>query len=366
MSFPTSGHRFLYANLITGSNATPVDVASGRVTQGTKEVSVGGAAGRAGGVYTGLTEIQVVVEIDNVSAGTSIGSGTYRVSYDGGSTWTASGQATSTSPVSLPSGSGLTFVWTAAVSGNDFAVGDRWKFKVVLPHGLAAGLDFQDLNRTFRFANATGTKTITIDHGTAVAADSFFLLSHNLTNAAVVHLQRHTADAWGAPDVDETITWASGKMGKFFASSSKRYSRITIVDASASPAPEGKPYLGVYLELTSRKLSHVPWDQHAEWYGAKSVGPYGYKRASVETRVERFPLNYGRISSAEYDQLLAMRNAVWDTTGGVYTPILFIPDYSAPATVYACCIEDFGLRGAGPTGYAGQLVLEELVKVRTA
>lgn len=363
MPFPTSGHRFLHTNLITESNATPSDVATGRVSQGTKDVSNGGAAGRFGGVYTGTTEKQIVIEIDSTILGTAIGEATYKVSYDNGATWAASGQATAAS-VTLPSGSGLTFLWSAAVSGFDFQQGDRWKGKVILPHAVAAGIDFQDLNRTFRFKDAVGTKTVLIDHGSATPADAFFCHSHNFTSGATIRLQRHATDSWGAPTVNELLTWAALKMGKFFSSTSLRYSRISVLDASNTQAPEFKPFLGAYLELATRKLSHVPWEQHAEWFGAKAEGPYGYARARVETRAERFPLNYGFLSVAEYDALVTMRNAVWNTTSGVYSPLIFVPDFSLPAGAYACRIESFGLRGSGPVGYAGQLLLTEVVRGR--
>ena len=341
MSGPTNPHRFLYKNLITIANATMSDVWAGRISQGTKDVSVGGAGGRAGGVYTGLTELQVVVQIDDVSAGASIGTATFKVSYDGGTTWYAGGQATSTSHVTLPGGSGLTFVFSAAASGADFALGDRWRFK-----------------------DASGTKTLLIDHGTPTAADACFLLSHNLPAGATLTIQRNATDAWGAPSVSQVVPWAAGKMGLLAAAlGTYPYSRLVIVP-SGTAAPEGKPYLGASLELAAHGLSRLPWEQTAEWYGAKSEGPYGTRRASVESRPERFPLNWPVLTLAEYDQLVVMRNACWDVDGGIYTPILFVPDSTLPAQVHACAVEAFELTARDGISYTGQLLLHELVKLR--
>jgi hypothetical protein len=63
-------HRFLDENLLTIANVTPSEVAAGQITQATKTVSSGGAAGTPGGTYTGLVELQWVVKISSVGGGT--------------------------------------------------------------------------------------------------------------------------------------------------------------------------------------------------------------------------------------------------------------------------------------------------------
>jgi hypothetical protein len=360
MGFPTTGHRFLHTNLITEANATPSEIAAGRVTQGTKDVSVGGAAGRAGGIYTGLTEQQIWIEIDDTSAGVSIGQATYRVSYNGGTTWTASGQATASSPVTLPSGNGLTFVWTAAASGADCAVGDRWKFKAVLPHGMSAGLDLQDRNRTYRTTTVAGTKTIDIDLGTVQLVRGCFLLDHNLTSGATVTVKGGASSP--AATFTQAITWSAGSMGVFF-SQTYRYWRISILDAAntALYLEVGKFVLGDYLELTTRKLSHVPWGQAAQRFGYEAKSTRNYRRATIEAKCQHFPLNYGFISPAEYDTLVTMRDACWNLTSKLDTPLVFVPDSSVPATSYLTWLTNFDIIGKGPVGYGGQIMLDEVV-----
>ncbi len=366
MSFPAGNHRFLYNNLLTAANATPSEVAAGWITQATKEVAVGGAVGRPGGSYTGLTEKEWVVEIDSVAGGTSIGQATFRYSSNGGTSWAATGQATSTTPVTLASG--ITFVWVAAVIGADFALGDRWRFKTILPHGLEAALDYQDRNRTFRTANVTGMKTVDIDLGAAAQARYAALLDHDFTSAVTAKIRGNSAASWGTPPVDETIAYAAGKMARFLTTSPStyRYWRFELTDA-ANPAGYldlSTLFLGDYLELATRKLSVIPWDQRALRAGitadAKSTG---YQRETVESIRQEFPLHYAFLTATDYDALVAMRDACWDATNKLNRPLIFVPDHTVPTAAHVVYLEDFTLVGKYPTGYAGNVVLREVARV---
>src|SRR6185295_11083201 len=67
-----------------------------------------------------------------------IGSATFKWSNDGGATFTATGVATSTSPVTLQNG--ITIQWSQG-AGNDVVAGDNWRFKGYLPYGRDKILD---------------------------------------------------------------------------------------------------------------------------------------------------------------------------------------------------------------------------------
>jgi hypothetical protein len=365
MAFPANAHRFLYANLLTASNVTPNSVATGFITQGIKEIGIGGAIGRPGGAYSGLVDREWVVEIDSVAGGAAIGQATFRYSTDGGATWAASGQATNTTAVALTLG--VTFAWIAAVTGADFAPGDRWRFKTILPRGLDAALDFQDRNRSYRTLDVTGMKTLDIDLGAPAPARCAMLLDHNFTSSVTVTVKGNVSASWGTPPVNEVLAYAAQKMGAFFTGGSYRHWRIELTDAAngAGYLDVSTLFLGDYLELSTRKLSHVPWGQRRMVAGLVTESEMGYRRQTVEAVYEEFPLRYDFLAPDEYDALVAMRDAVWDASARINRPLIFVPDAALPSVAYLCYLDPDGwdLTGQHPTGYAGELLLREVARL---
>ena len=90
---------------------------------------------------------------------------------------------------------------------------------------------------TWRSTAAGATaQTIVCDFGAATAVDCIALGNINFRSTATVKIQGHTADSWGTPDVDETITVThlNGYRRTIYhdlgANYSKRYWRITVTD----------------------------------------------------------------------------------------------------------------------------------------
>ena len=76
--------------------------------------------------------------------------------------------------------------------------------------------------------------------GNTITADCAAIAAHNLSSGATVKIQGHPTNAWGGPDVDETLVWDSGVILGFFTSASKRFWRFYLDDAAN---PDG------YLEI---------------------------------------------------------------------------------------------------------------------
>ena len=94
---------------------------------------------------------------------------------------------------------------------------------------------------TTRTANVTGAKTWVFDFGRERTIGAVSIYGWNVTSAALVKVQLHTADSWGAPAVDLTMppTLGSG-IYLFDRPWLYRYARLSITDA-ANP--------DVYIEL---------------------------------------------------------------------------------------------------------------------
>jgi len=96
------------------------------------------------------------------------------------------------------------------------------------------------VDRIFRTDSVT-TATIVFDAGSAVTVDSINILNHNISaSVSTLEFQGNATDSWGAPSVDETLTYAAGVITKQFTGGSYRYWRLNIVDGSN---PDG------YIEL---------------------------------------------------------------------------------------------------------------------
>jgi hypothetical protein len=341
-------HRFLDENYLTSSNTTPSEVAAGQLTNATKTISSGGAAGSPTGTYTGLTERQWIVKISSVSGGTSIGQSQYIFSSDGGQTYSSA--ATTAGSVVLAFG--VSFSFTAAISGPDFALNDEWRFKTLLPHGVSAMLDFQDRNLYYESVDDANEVVFTIDLGVNRVVRAFALVDHNLSETAVITLKGNTTPVFGSPAIDVTPTYSSPSFVKFISGTgtaaslpaSCRYWRvgITDVDNADGKIRIGKMYLGQYKQILSRATTILPYQPDQLKNGFNIESSRGFRRESVEATRQRHPLVFHRINTADKNVLMAMKDNVWNVTQKLHIPLIWVPDHRDTATLYVCWLDSFG------------------------
>ena len=352
--------RFMYQNLLTPLTITPSSVAQARVQQFMKknrfEQTPGGARGFASGNYTGLNDLQWLVEIYDISAGPAIGQAKFQYSIDGGATLVTD---LSTTSVALLLEQGVTFSWDKALFGVDFALGDRWLFKTMVPYGVRGMLEFQEKGRVFRSADGTSV-TFDINLGSAQRVRAFAMLDHNLGSTGTIRLQGNSSASWGSSPFDETITWASPSVTLFF-DATYRYWRLTLTDSSATYIEVGKLFLGDYLELPHRSAAHLPWDEDTEKNVLESTSNRGVHREELDNKVKVFPLSWRFIPDRDAELLEAMRDAVWDETNKVHVPLIFSPDHREPEA-YLCWLDDFEPRLVHPHKWHVTLRLEEVAK----
>tara|TARA_Y100000310_G_scaffold14259_1_gene14462 strand:- start:1554 stop:2330 length:777 start_codon:yes stop_codon:yes gene_type:complete len=121
-----------------------------------------------------------------------------------------------------------TDTWDAAAISSNSETGDLVDDNVI----------DDDVSKVWRTTGDT-SEWIVFDLGAAAALDMIGIFGHNLTAAATVTLQGHTADSWGAPDFSQTLEVVTDedsvvipKIVEFFTSTSKRYWRVLIADAA--------------------------------------------------------------------------------------------------------------------------------------
>jgi hypothetical protein len=103
--------------------------------------------------------------------------------------------------------------------------------------------NLQNQLRSKRFRTTSkSTQNIVFDFGSAKAVNSFIMLLPkegviNLTESATIKIQANATNSWGAPSVDQTLTYDSDfrQLTYFWTSDQTyRYWRLTVSDASAA------------------------------------------------------------------------------------------------------------------------------------
>lgn len=149
-----------------------------------------------------------------------------------------------------------------------------------------------DSNPAKPFKMTATTGAIVFDFGSPVSIDIFAIIHHNLTAGLTnVKFQGNSADSWGAPPLDETVTIPAYELDGFpvnpwldlsALTNTYRYWRLSFGTANASEIQLGQVWLGG----TKRSLLHDrrwgchdaverPLIEHATDYGVVTIYDLG-------------------------------------------------------------------------------------------
>lgn len=106
-------------------------------------------------------------------------------------------------------------------------------------------------SKVYRTGTAAAAEWIKFDLGSAKAVQSVILLDHTLTGSdSLIKLQGNATDSWGAPSVDETLTYNAGTLAKFLsAAQTYRWWRVIFTKSAAGETRDiGRIFLGPYYE----------------------------------------------------------------------------------------------------------------------
>lgn len=330
-------HRFLYQNRLSSSTIiTPLSAAQGVVGGAVPMVANGSGQVIFTGPFTGDGQLIYAIEIDgagDVAAATF----KWRNSDTPAGTWEASGVLTSASDVALSNGVKARF---AAGAGTDFSLGDRWQATAVNPFGKRF-LHGLDPNQRFRSGAPADPYTIVFDLGSAQEVKAAVLHLHNVSSGATVKIQGHTADAWGAPSLDETITWRAGTMFRYLTSAAKtyRYWRLKVEGDAANPdgwIGIGELYLGGWFE-PGEDFSFGSSPDGEEAVERRQETESGVPRDVLLNRLRAAALEYEHLSDADLASFRSMFQAVKDKDNERNLPLfahLDVDDGGASLTLY--------------------------------
>jgi len=165
---------------------------------------------------------------------------------------------------------------------------------------------------------------------TSKKVDCVALLNHNLTSGATVTFEGHSADSWGSPTVEETLTVATDADGNvidrivhYFTQDNLRWWRVVIDDGSNSDTyiQIGRVIFGEYYQVTRDLSADMRVERVDPSEGAKIPGEVPV--LTQKARFRRIRSSFQFIGQTEADKWDAIfdhmgnsRPAVitWDTT----------------------------------------------------
>jgi len=200
------------------------------------------------------------------------------------------------------------------------------------PNFVASELSDTRLANTWR-TTAITAQTIVIDAAVAISCDSIAIAAHNFTASATIKIQAATADSWGAPPLDETITYRSGIMVLYFTSSSYRYWRFYFDDTTNTNSylEVGRLFLGEYLQFDPSSIYEFPEERARDDVTQFSPGNQMYVDKGVQYK--RYKYSF----PATGDTMKASMDAVY-TEVGKFKPFFFMnfdTTYTVIEPIYA-------------------------------
>ncbi len=154
------------------------------------------------------------------------------------------------------------------------------------------------LSRKYRTDAGTTTATIVFDAGAAITVNSIDIAGHNISSGvSTLKFQGNASDSWGAPSVDETLTYAAGVINKDFTGGSYRYWRLHIIDAGNTDT-----YIEIGRAYGSNSYSTpiISWEvSHSHQSGTvKTRAPVGVTYGDIRIKEELISVKWPKILTA--------------------------------------------------------------------
>lgn len=321
--------RLFYENLITAvSEITLSSQAAGR-RSGSSKSGDGSATMEIYGSFAGEFDLSYEIECDSIAGGADVGEATirWRTSNTTSGSWEQTGITTATTPyIALSSdglGTGIQISFVGGV-GNDFAVGDTWKFECRATYG---GDRLIDRNRnTYWKSTGITSESIVIDYGGATEVTGVVLQDHNFTGSAVVKFQANASDSWGSPSYSNTFSAVSGSIPDplyLYPAQTYRYNRWYFEDTTNT---DGYLRVGNIMHADYLELENI----NADWGSTDSPGlklqdnesMSGVLRRYLYAQQRMLTLQFGEVfSNDDVDSLITMQEALLNVTTHQIDPL---------------------------------------------
>lgn len=168
---------------------------------------------------------------------------------------------------------------------------------------------------------------LVFDLGAAATVDAIAIMNHNFNDftsvTPTIKFQGHTADSWGTPDIDETLTVVDGIIVNYITGGSKRYWRVSMTGGSGTETAYeiGRVMFGAKFQPI--KSYDIGFSRNTNDFTTISQTVGGQLYSDFKEKFETFSLPFSSITTTQRDNTIAMaennrtaKNLVWtlDTT----------------------------------------------------
>lgn len=216
---------------------------------------------------------------------------------------------------------------------------DKYNFSVSSEQGNFPASNLQNIHLVNSWrTNSLTDQYVTIDAGlgNTITPTCVAIAAHNLTSGATIKFQANDTDAWGAPALDETITYDAGIMTKIFSNSTGyRYCRFSFHDPSNPDGyiEIGRLSFGPHLQMPPvAKEFDIPKKTTSNRNISITGQPYGDKGYTYRSPGFSFPL-INTLQKAEIEEM-------WEEVDRIKPVILLIWEDSLDVVGPIYCLID--------------------------
>jgi hypothetical protein len=168
---------------------------------------------------------------------------------------------------------------------------------------------------------------LVFDLGSAATVNTIAIMNHNFNDFSsvtpTIKFQGHTADSWGTPDVDETLTVVSGTIINYITGGSKRYWRVSMTGGSGTETTYNIGRVMFGAKLQPSKSYDVGFQRSINDFTVTSQTIGGQLYSDFKGNYDSFVLPFSMITTTDRDNMITMvennrtaKNLVWtiDTT----------------------------------------------------
>jgi len=169
---------------------------------------------------------------------------------------------------------------------------------------------------------------IKIDFGSALAITSTVALDHNAGSGGTFTLEGNDIDLWLSPAVSQSLTGDTVQRSAYFASSARRYRRLTIEDVqnTAGYSELGILFLGPYLQPPYPYSDRYKPGSNA--LSLRTYGSFGSLHLDTRPRQRKWDLEFDTMDQATVDLFEAM-----ETVTPPGRAFFFLFDSAAPTGI---------------------------------
>lgn len=173
--------------------------------------------------------------------------------------------------------------------------------------------------KVYRTGVSAAAEWIKFDLGSAKAVQAVILLDHTLTASdSLIKLQGNATDSWGAPSVDETMTFNADAMKKYLSSAQTyRWWRVIFTKSAAGETRDvGRVFLGPYDEMARGPKQPDGLEITPEDLSETSRALGGQTYSEIKGQYDHIKIDFpGAVSEAQSAMLIALADAC-----GTHTP----------------------------------------------